>query len=85
MLKPTKHTAIQYSVIYISGIILKKLQENGILKYDDLKNLLIQNIGVKAKSRLNSSLTFLFALDKIEYLKELDAISITKQTENEIS
>jgi hypothetical protein len=85
MLKPTKHTAIQYSVIYISGILLKMLQENGILKYDELKKLLTQNIGVKAKSRFHSSLTFLFALDKIEYLKELDAITLTKQQENEIS
>jgi len=79
MLTPTKHTNIKYSIIYISGIILKILQENSILKYDELKDLLIKNIGIKAKSRLNISLTFLYSIGKIEYLKKLDAITITNE------
>jgi hypothetical protein len=85
MLTPTKHTHIKYSIVYISGIILKMLQENSILKYDEMKQLLIKNIGIKAKSRLNISLTFLYSIGKIGYLKELDAITITNEQENEIS
>ena len=85
MLTPTKHTKIKYSIIYISGIILKILQGNSILKYDELKQILIKDLGQKAKSRLNISLTFLYSLGKIKYLKELDAITITNESENEIS
>ncbi len=83
MLTPTKHTNVKYSIVYISCAILKMLQENSILKYDELKQLLIKNIGIKAKSRLNISLTFLYSIGKIEYLKELDAITISNEQENE--
>lgn len=79
MLTPTKHTNIKYSIVYISGIILKILQENSILKYDELKQIVIENIGVKTKARINISLTFLFAIDKIEYLNELDAITLINE------
>jgi hypothetical protein len=79
MLTPTKHTNIKYSIVYISGIILKILQENSILKYDELKQLVIENSGIKTKARINISLTFLFAIHKIEYLKELDAIILINE------
>lgn len=76
MLTPTKHTKIKYSVIYISGIILKYVQNENIVKYEDLKEILISNLGVKAKSRLNVSLVFLYSIGRIKYLKDLDAIAI---------
>lgn len=79
MLTPTKHTSIKYSVIYVSGVILKLLQDNNIMKFDELKQLLIKNLGVKAKPRLSISLTFLYSIGKIEYLKELDAITVTNE------
>jgi len=79
MLTPTKHTKIKYSVIYISGIILKLLYNNSIMKYDELKQLLVKQLGEKAKFRLNISLTFLYSIGKIEYMKELDAITIINE------
>ena len=41
MLKPTKHTNIKFSVIYIAGKILSFLTKETIIKYDDLKEMLI--------------------------------------------
>lgn len=79
MITPTKHTSIKYSVIYVSGVILKLLQDNNIMKFDELKQLLIKNLGVKAKPRLSISLTFLYSIGKIEYLKKLDAITVTNE------
>lgn len=83
MLTPTKHTNIKYSAIYIAGIILKYIQKENIVKYEDLKEILVGNLGVKAKPRLNVSLTFLFSIGKIKYIKELDAIALVDENEIE--
>ncbi len=76
MLTPTKHTKLKYSIIYISGIILKYIQNENTIKYDDLKELLVRNLGIEAKSQFNTSLTFLYSIGKIEYLNKLDAIAL---------
>ena len=76
MLTPTKHTNIKYSVIYIAGKILGFLKQESLLKYEDLKVMLINEIGVTAKHNINYSLTFLFSIGKIEYLKDIDAITL---------
>ena len=76
MLAPTKHTEITYSVLYISGRILKYLQEENIILLDDLTNVLVNELGNKVKNNINISLTFLYSLSKIQYIKELDAITL---------
>lgn len=74
MLKPDKHTDIKYSVVYLSAIMLKEIQQSGIIKYDELKNILMQKIGSKANENFEQALSFLYLLDRINYLKELDSI-----------
>ncbi|KQM56124.1 hypothetical protein ODZ84_13860 [Chryseobacterium fluminis] len=74
MLKPDKHTDIKYSVVYLSAIMLKEIQLSGIIKYDELKNILMQKIGNKANENFEQALSFLYLLDRIHYLKELDSI-----------
>lgn len=76
MLKPTKHTNIKFSVIYIAGKILSFLTKENIIKYDDLKEMLIQEIGIKSKSNVDFALTFLFSIGKVEYLKNIDAVKL---------
>jgi len=76
MLTPTKHTNIKYSVIYIAGKVLGLLKEETLIKYEDLKEMLVSEIGVNAKNNINYSLTFLFSIGKIEYLKNIDAITL---------
>ncbi len=74
MLKQDKHTDIKYSVVYLSAIMLKEIQQSGIIKYDELKNILMQKIGNKANENFEQALSFLYLLDRINYLKELDSI-----------
>lgn len=76
MLTPTKHTNIKYSVIYIAGKILVFLKKETLMKYDDLKEMLVSEIGVKAKNNIDYSLTFLYSIGKIEYLRNIDAITL---------
>ncbi len=83
MLTPSKHTKIKYSAIYIAGIILKYIQKENIIKYEDLKEILVGNLGVKAKNRINVSLTFLYSIGKVKYIKELDAVALINKNEIE--
>lgn len=76
MLTPTKHTNIKYSVIYIAGKILGFLKKETLIKYEDLKEMLVSEIGVNAKNNIDYSLTFLYSIGKIEYLKNIDAITL---------
>lgn len=83
MLTPTKHTNIKYSVIYISGKILAFLKNETLIKYEDLKEMLVREIGINSKNNVDFALTFLFAIGKIEYLKSIDAITlISNNNEN---
>lgn len=74
MLRPDKHTNIQLSIVYLAGIVMKIIQENEIIKYDDLRNSVIQMVGNKSNENFEFALSFLFLLDKIDYLKELDSL-----------
>ncbi|WP_298265646.1 ABC-three component system middle component 8 [uncultured Lutibacter sp.] len=76
MLTPTKHTNIKYSVIYIAGKVLGFLKKETLIKYEDLKEMLISEIGINVKNNIDYSLTFLFSIGKIEYLKNIDAITL---------
>jgi len=76
MIIPTKHTDIRYSVLFLSSKILKYLRQKNIIKFNDLIEMLAVDLGNKAKTNLNITLTFLYALNKIQYIKELDAISL---------
>lgn len=80
MLAPTKHTNIRFSVIFIAGKILKSLNNEGLLKYDDLKNLIISDLGSKSKYNLDFALTFLYSIGKIRYIKDIDAIELISTT-----
>lgn len=83
MLKPTKHTNIKFSVIYIAGKILSFLKKETIIKYDDLKEMLIQDMGVKSKNNVDFALTFLFAIGKLEYLKNIDAVKLLSNNDED--
>lgn len=80
ILKPSKHTNLRYSIVNISANILKILQENGIMKYHDLLDTLKLSIGADVNEVFTLSLTFLYIMNKIEYIKELDTIRLSNET-----
>jgi len=74
MLKPDKHTDIKYSIVFLSTVMMKEILENGIIKYDDLKNSLSDKIGKGITENYEYTLSYLFMLGKIEYVEPLDSI-----------
>ncbi|GAB4206121.1 MAG: hypothetical protein Fur0023_15720 [Bacteroidia bacterium] len=83
MITPSKHTDIRYSVLFLSNRIIKYLKNENIIKFNDLVEILITDLGHKVKNNINETLLFLYALNKIDYIKDLDAISLIQEENNE--
>lgn len=76
MLTPDKHTDIKYSVLYISGLIMHEIKQSGIIKYDDLKNVITGQVGKETGGDLfEYSLSFLYLLNEIVYNQQSDTIT----------
>ncbi len=78
MIKPNKHTDIKLSVPYVSAVSLGEIQRNGIIRYDDLRNVLIQKIGTGVAENYQFALSFLYLMGKIEYIEKLDSIKMVE-------
>jgi len=78
MLKPDKHTDIRYSIVFLSAVMMNEIQKSGIIKYDELKSVLMDKIGRGVSENFELTLSFLYLLGKIEYLNKLDSIKTAK-------
>lgn len=76
MLTPHKHTDIKYSIPYISGLIIRELKRSGIVKYDDLKNIIIKQVGKEVGDFFEYSLSFLYLINEINYNQKSDTVAI---------
>jgi hypothetical protein len=74
MLIPNKHTSIKYSILYISGIIMREMRRSRIIKYDDLKNVIINQVGKELGNSFEYSLSFLYLINEISYNQQSDTI-----------
>ncbi len=76
MLKPTKHTNPKLSILNIGGFVISELKENELLEYNELLHKLKKNISEEISEEYNYVLSFLFLVDKIEYLPNLDCLKL---------
>lgn len=76
MLKPDKHTNPELSVINIAGLIIEQIKNNEIISYDDLLISLVNQTSENVKDVFLYSVFFLYLLDKIEYIPDLDALRL---------
>jgi len=76
MLKPDKHTNPMLSVVNIAGLIIEQIRNNEIVSYDDLLSNLVNQTSESVKDVFLYSLSFLYLLDKVEYIPDLDALRL---------
>jgi len=76
MLKPDKHTNPKLSIINIAGLIIKELKQKEIVTYDELLTSLINQTNESAKEVFLHANSFLFLLDRIEYIQNLDSLRL---------
>ena len=80
MLKPDKHTNPKLSVFNVAAIIIRHLREAEILQYDELLASVMYESSKKSKELFIKAISFLFLLDKIEYLPDLDSLRLRNET-----
>jgi hypothetical protein len=73
MIRPDRHTNLDFSIINISSLILTYLNGHYAIKYDLLMEKIIDDLGNEAKENYPYAINFLFLLDKIKYFKETDS------------
>lgn len=73
MIIPDKHLNLDYSVISISAYILTQLKMGQEITYDFLLSKTIKHLGIDAKENYPYALSFLYLMDKIEYVNAQDS------------
>ena len=80
MLKPDKHTNLKLSVFNIAAIIIRQIKKEEILKYDELLTSVIKETNENSKELFIKAISFLYLLNKIEYLPDLDSLRLKNET-----
>lgn len=76
MITPKKYLNLDYSVVNIVSKVLEKLISEKRITYYELKKYIKIEIGEKALENFPYAISFLFLLEKIEYISELDLIEL---------
>jgi len=76
MIRPSKYTNLNLSIVKISAEIIKYLSKNQIAKYDEILEWLSKKSGDEVKHVYISSLNFLYLIGKIEYHTDSDSIEL---------
>lgn len=79
MIKPDKYTNLNLSLVNIGGVVLKSLCNCPIQKYEDLENHVTSVLGENSKLLFVPTLSFLFAIGKINYQPSSDTINLVQQ------
>lgn len=76
MIKPTKYTNVDFSVIGVSAEILMILRGESIQRYDQILGKLVIKKGRDVKENFLSALCFLYLMGQVHYYPEEDAIEL---------
>ena len=79
MIRPTKHSHPDKTVIYASFIMLKELRKKRVISYSDLFQL-IKNKVTSGEFLFMPSLNFLFLLGLVEYKVKTDSIEYIEKS-----
>lgn len=79
MIKPNKHTDIRYSVLNIGAEIISVLQNEGVMKYDDLQRYITEKYSKAALVNFVPAINVLYCFNKIKYHLEIDSIEFLNE------
>ena len=83
MITPHKYLDLETCLLSVSAVILTKLRQAGVIKFDELSDYLAKTLGEDARVVLSPSLLFFYAVGLIEYQSPpIDGITLneTNQT-----
>lgn len=78
MITAHKYLNLDLSVVNVSALIIDKLKKNSLLQYDELLRIAVSAHGEIARETFPYALNFLFLVDKINYLSEIDGFQLNE-------
>lgn len=79
MIRPTKHSHPDKTVIYASFLMLKELQKKRVMSYNDLL-LLVKKKVTSGEFLFMPALNFLYLLGLVEYKAKTDSIEYIEKS-----
>ena len=79
MIKPTKYTNINLSVIGLSTEILKLFKDDNVQKYDQILGKIIYRKGKQSRENFLLALSFLYLMGKVKYHPKEDVFEFLFQ------
>lgn len=79
MLRPTKYTNPNISILAISAELLKLGKSTNSYSYPDLLDKVVARKGIEAKSMFLPALNFLFLVGKVQYEQKGDIITFSNE------
>lgn len=79
MLRPTKHSHPDRTVIAVATVVLRALRSRRVINYDDLKKLVWKKSGEDAEILFAPALALLYLLGLLEYQAAADAFEYRGQ------
>jgi hypothetical protein len=73
MLRPTKHSHPDRTVIAVATVMLRALRRRRVIDYDDLKALVSKKSGPDTEVLFAPALSLLFLLGLLDYQATVDA------------
>jgi hypothetical protein len=73
MLRPTKHSHPDRTVIAVAIVVLRALRSRRVISYDDLKSLVWKKSGSDAEVLFAPALSVLYLLGLLDYQATVDA------------
>lgn len=76
MITPNKYTDYNMSIVNVAAIVIKFLDENGAMRYNDTLKQVQNKVGEESKHVFQNALNFLFLLGKINYFSKEDLLEL---------
>ena len=81
MIRPTKYTDLNLSILNVASFIIKEFKSEPSLVYNELLDKIIGVLGEKSRFVFIDALSFLYCTGLIEYNLENDAVYYLKNGE----
>lgn len=69
----SKNTNPSLTVLYVSSVIVNAFSSNEVIPYTELQGIITSTISDKAIPLIPYALSFLYTVNKIDYIQELDS------------
>lgn len=79
MITPDKYLNLKFSLINVSAFVIRALKKINVLAYAELEIEVERLLGEEARKILPYALNFLYLLNKIEYNKKIDSLSLKNE------